>query len=76
MTAVTQSDVPPSINVRTIMSDKGRYLEESLLWAFDPKSGRRKRSRKRILWILVGLMPGMLFATSILKWWNRSLSKK
>jgi uncharacterized iron-regulated membrane protein len=30
----------------------------------------------RILWILAGLMPGILFLSSILMWWNRSLSKK
>jgi uncharacterized iron-regulated membrane protein len=30
----------------------------------------------RILWIIVGLTPGILFFTSILMWWNRSLSKK
>jgi uncharacterized iron-regulated membrane protein len=30
----------------------------------------------RILWIVVGLTPGILFATSLLMWWNRSLSKK
>ena len=30
----------------------------------------------RVLWIFVGLIPGMLFLTSILMWWNRSLSKK
>jgi uncharacterized iron-regulated membrane protein len=30
----------------------------------------------RVLWIFVGLMPGVLFVTSILMWWNRSLSKK
>ena len=30
----------------------------------------------RILWIFVGLLPGALFITSLLMWWNRSLSKK
>jgi uncharacterized iron-regulated membrane protein len=30
----------------------------------------------RILWIFVGLAPGILFVTSLLMWWNRSLSKK
>jgi uncharacterized iron-regulated membrane protein len=30
----------------------------------------------RILWIFAGLMPGVLFVTSLLMWWNRSLSKK
>ena len=30
----------------------------------------------RILWIMAGLMPGVLFVTSLLMWWNRSLSKK
>jgi uncharacterized iron-regulated membrane protein len=29
----------------------------------------------RILWIVIGLTPGILFVTSILMWWNRSLSK-
>jgi len=29
----------------------------------------------RILWIFAGLMPGVLFITSLLMWWNRSLSK-
>ncbi len=29
----------------------------------------------RILWIFAGLMPGILFVTSLLMWWNRSLSK-
>jgi uncharacterized iron-regulated membrane protein len=29
----------------------------------------------RILWILIGLTPGVLFVTSLLMWWNRSLSK-
>jgi uncharacterized iron-regulated membrane protein len=29
----------------------------------------------RILWIFVGLSPGILFVTSLLMWWNRSLSK-
>jgi uncharacterized iron-regulated membrane protein len=29
----------------------------------------------RILWLLAGLMPGVLFVTSLLMWWNRSLSK-
>jgi uncharacterized iron-regulated membrane protein len=30
----------------------------------------------RILWVLAGLAPGVLFVTSLLLWWNRSLSKK
>lgn len=30
----------------------------------------------RVLWIFVGLIPGTLFITSLLMWWNRSLSKK
>ena len=30
----------------------------------------------RILWIAAGLMPGVLFVTSLLMWWNRVLSKK
>jgi uncharacterized iron-regulated membrane protein len=30
----------------------------------------------RVLWLLSGLMPGVLFVTSLLMWWNRSLSKK
>jgi uncharacterized iron-regulated membrane protein len=30
----------------------------------------------RILWIIVGLTPGVLFVTSLCMWWNRSLSKK
>jgi len=30
----------------------------------------------RILWVLAGLLPGILFITSLLLWWNRSLSKK
>jgi uncharacterized iron-regulated membrane protein len=29
----------------------------------------------RVLWIIVGLTPGVLFVTSLLMWWNRSLSK-
>jgi uncharacterized iron-regulated membrane protein len=29
----------------------------------------------RILWILIGLTPGILFVTSLLMWWNRSLYK-
>jgi uncharacterized iron-regulated membrane protein len=30
----------------------------------------------RILWIIIGLTPGILFVTSLLMWWNRSLAKK
>lgn len=30
----------------------------------------------RVLWIFAGLMPGGLLVTSLLMWWNRSLSKK
>jgi uncharacterized iron-regulated membrane protein len=30
----------------------------------------------RILWIAAGLMPGVLFVTALLMWWNRKLSKK
>jgi uncharacterized iron-regulated membrane protein len=30
----------------------------------------------RIIWTLSGLVPGILFVTSLLLWWNRSLSKK
>ncbi len=30
----------------------------------------------RILWVLAGLLPGILFVTSLMMWWNRSLSKK
>lgn len=30
----------------------------------------------RVLWVLAGLMPGVLFVTALLMWWNRSLSKK
>ncbi|MGA3238141.1 MAG: PepSY-associated TM helix domain-containing protein [Bryobacteraceae bacterium] len=30
----------------------------------------------RILWVATGLMPGILFVTSLLMWWNRVLSKK
>ena len=30
----------------------------------------------RILWVVIGLTPGILFVTSLLLWWNRSLSKK
>lgn len=30
----------------------------------------------RVLWIFAGLMPGVLFITSLLMWWNRSLSKR
>lgn len=30
----------------------------------------------RVLWILIGLAPGTLFATGLLMWWNRSLSKR
>jgi uncharacterized iron-regulated membrane protein len=30
----------------------------------------------RILWLLAGLLPGILFVTSLLMWWNRSLSKR
>ena len=29
----------------------------------------------RVLWIFVGLAPGVLFVTSLLMWWNRTLSK-
>jgi uncharacterized iron-regulated membrane protein len=29
----------------------------------------------RVLWIFIGLTPGILFVTSLLMWWNRSLSK-
>ncbi len=30
----------------------------------------------RILWIVVGLAPSILFVSGLLMWWNRSLSKK
>jgi len=30
----------------------------------------------RILWVITGLAPGVLFFSSLLLWWNRSLSKK
>ena len=30
----------------------------------------------RILWIAVGLTPAVLFVTSVLMWWNRSLSRR
>lgn len=30
----------------------------------------------RVLWLLAGLSPAVLFVTSLLMWWNRSLSKK
>ncbi len=30
----------------------------------------------RILWVAVGLMPGVFFLTALLMWWNRVLSKK
>ena len=30
----------------------------------------------RIIWTAAGLIPGILFVTSLLLWWNRSLSKK
>jgi len=30
----------------------------------------------RILWVAIGLAPGVLFVTSLLMWWNRSLSKR
>jgi len=30
----------------------------------------------RILWIVVGLTPGVMFVTGLLMWWNRSLSKR
>ena len=30
----------------------------------------------RILWLIAGLLPGILFITALLMWWNRSLSKK
>ncbi len=30
----------------------------------------------RILWVVAGLLPGLLFVTSLLLWWNRRLSKK
>jgi uncharacterized iron-regulated membrane protein len=30
----------------------------------------------RLLWLVVGLAPGVLFVASLLMWWNRSLSKK
>ena len=29
----------------------------------------------RVLWIAAGLMPGVLFVTSLLMWWNRTLTK-
>lgn len=29
----------------------------------------------RVLWVILGLVPGTLFVTSLLMWWNRSLSK-
>jgi uncharacterized iron-regulated membrane protein len=30
----------------------------------------------RLLWVIAGLLPGLLFMTGLLMWWNRSLSKK
>jgi uncharacterized iron-regulated membrane protein len=30
----------------------------------------------RVLWLLLGLVPLVLFSTGVLMWWNRSLSKK
>ncbi len=30
----------------------------------------------RIVWIVIGLAPAVLFVTGLLMWWNRSLSKK
>jgi uncharacterized iron-regulated membrane protein len=30
----------------------------------------------RILWVVVGLTPGVFFVTSLCMWWNRSLSKR
>jgi Carboxypeptidase regulatory-like domain len=30
----------------------------------------------RLLWIAAGLLPGVLFITALVMWWNRSLSKK
>lgn len=30
----------------------------------------------RLLWVVAGLLPGILFLTSLLMWWNRSLSKQ
>jgi uncharacterized iron-regulated membrane protein len=30
----------------------------------------------RIIWMLAGLVPGICFVTSLLMWWNRSLSKR
>jgi uncharacterized iron-regulated membrane protein len=29
----------------------------------------------RLLWFVIGLIPGTLFVTSLLMWWNRSISK-
>ena len=29
----------------------------------------------RVLWIIIGLTPGLFFVTGVLMWWNRSLSK-
>ncbi|OFW42426.1 MAG: hypothetical protein A3J28_04760 [Acidobacteria bacterium RIFCSPLOWO2_12_FULL_60_22] len=30
----------------------------------------------RVLWVVAGLMPGVLFSAALLMWWNRVLSKK
>ncbi len=30
----------------------------------------------RIVWIFIGLTPGILFVTGLIMWWNRSLSKQ
>lgn len=30
----------------------------------------------RMLWLIAGLMPGVLFVAGILMWWNRTLSRK
>ena len=30
----------------------------------------------QVLWVVMGLLPGMLFVTAFLMWWNRSLARR
>src|SRR5262249_54311857 len=56
-------------------STEPRFGDEVLAWLARIHFGRAWGTSVKVLWVLLGFVPPLLFATGAFMWWNRVLSK-
>ena len=54
----------------------GLWIEEVMLWMTRLHFGRWRNMPLQILWVILGLVPAVLFVTGTIMWWQRVIRKR